>query len=336
MKRTRWSYGAVLLVACALSMAWAMPPRKDINPAVLYLQAFSLFPELDESQSKLLGHETAGDVTAEERDVAMRFDAAFALIVRARTQNAPCDWGMDPADGPNAITPQWTKIRTATYAAVLRARVALADGEQARARDELLAASVLSRHAAAGATLVGTMIQVAAEMKILDFMAMHFDELKPQTRSELAAGLQAPPLRATVAEAMVNEKSGFQDWLLDKLEDYRAKEHDDTKVLALFSALMNDTFKSESDLANRIIEASGGTSAGVIRYIKTVGPHYARAEAIAKASASDINREKVEFEKEINATTNLLARIVIPNAAKARRRELEFEERLNRLPNAAP
>jgi hypothetical protein len=336
MKLKRWSYGAVLLVVFASSTASAIPPRKDINPALLYFQAFGQFPELDEEESKLLTSSAVGDVSAEERAVARRFDAAFKLLDRARAMKAPCDWGTDIADGPHAFTPNFIKIRTAAYAAVLRARVALTDGEQGQAREELLAVSTLGRHAAAGSSLVGTMIQVAVDGKVLDFISAHFDELKPQTRAELAAGLNGPPLRHTVADAMANEQAGFCDWLSEKLEGYRTKESDDAKVLEQFRALMMKTFSNESDLADKIIEASGGTSAGVIRYIKAVEPHYARSLAIARASASDIKRETAEFEKAINGTTNLLARVVIPNIGKARATELKFEERLSRLPNAAP
>jgi len=248
----------------------------------------------------------------------------------------PCDWGSDIADGPHAFTPNFIKVRTAAYAAALRARVALSDGKQTQARDELLAVSALGRNAAAGSSLVGTMIQAAVDMKILDFINAHFGELNPQTRAELSAGLNGRPLRHTVADAMANEQAGFNDWLIEKLESFGTRERDEAKVLENFWVLMTETFKSEPDLADRIIEAAGGTSEGIIRYIKAVEPHYARSLAIARASASDIKRQTAEFEKAINATTNLLARVVIPNIGKARAKELQFEERLARLPNAAP
>ena len=326
----------MLLVILALSTAAAIPPRQDINPALLYLHAFTQFPELDESESMQLGRVNSGDVTAQERELAARFDAAFELIVRARSLKTLCDWGVDLADGPKAIVPSMRKIRTAANAVWLRARVALADDDQARARDELLAVSVMSRHAASDASLVATMIQVATEMRILDFIAAHFDQLKPQTRSEFATGLNALPRRSTVADAMVNEKASFCDWLVDKLETARTKERDDAKILDQFRSLIGDTFSNESDLADRIIEASGGTSAGVVRYIKATDVNYKRADAIAKAPASEVKKEIAKFETEINSTTNLLIRVVMPNVGKARLKELDFQSRLASLPNAAP
>lgn len=336
MKSTRWIYGALLLLLFAWSTALGIPPRKDINPALLYWQAFALFPELDDGESALLGAEKHDAVSVEEKELARRFDEAFLLIARARTQKTPCDWGADVADGPHAFTPDWKKVRTAAYAGILRARVALAEGDQARVRDELLGISVMSRHAASSANLVGTMVQVAVGLKVLDFIAAHFDELTPQTRSEISAGLQSAPPRVTVADAINNERTGFQEWLLAQIETARAQETNDAKVLDQFRAVVAGVFENEPVLADRIIHASGGTSAGVVRYIKAVEPFYKRAEVIARANAKDVRRETSEFEAEINNTRNLFARTVIPNVGKARTRELEFESRLSKLPNAAP
>jgi hypothetical protein len=320
----------------AFDPASAIPPRTDINPALLYFQAFNKFPELDPAESKVLNTESSGAVSAEERAVASLFDTPFKLLLRARTMKAPCDWGSDIADGPHAFVPNLIKIRTAAHVAIFRARIALADGQQTQARDELLAVSALGRNAAVGSSLVGTMIQVAVDRMVLDFISAHFNELKAQTRAELAAGLNGPPARQTVADAMANEQVGFQDWLIGKLEEFRGTKTDDAKALDQFRALMADTFSSEADLADRIIEASGGTPAGVIAYIKRVEPFYAQSLRIARASESDIKRELSEFEKAINTTTNLIARVVLPNIGRARARELEFEARLKRLPDAAP
>ena len=336
MKSMRRTLGAVLLIISGLSIAQAAQPRKDINPALLYLHAFNLFPELNEEDSRLLGQDNAGEVGDDERAIAGRFDSSFRLIHQARQCTAPCDWGTDATDGPNALLPNFRKIRTAAYAGILRARIALADGDQARARDEIIALSIMSRQGAVGTSLVGTMIQVASEMKILDFVAAHFEKIKPQTRTEIAAGLQSGPPRLTVADAMLNERAGFQLWIIRKIEEFRAKENDDAKVLEKFRTLMADTFNGETGLADKIIDASGGTSAGIVRYIKSVEPHYKNADAIARASSRDIKRATAAFEAEMNSTTNLLARVIMPNIGKARIKELDFEARLARLPNEAP
>ncbi len=336
MKPKGWIIGALLLVMVAVDSVSLIPPRTDINPALLYFQAFNKFPELEPAEAKLLTTDSAGAISAEERAVASLFDTPFRLLVRARTMKAPCDWGSDIADGPHAFVPNLIKIRTAAHVASFRARIALADGQQTQARDELLAVSALGRNAAVGSSLVGTMIQVAVDRMVLDFISAHFNELKAQTRAELAAGLNGPPARQTVADAMANEQVGFQDWLIGELEKFRGTKTNDAKALDQFRALMADTFSSEPDLADRIIEASGGTPAGVIAYIKHVEPFYAQSLRIARASESDIKRELSEFEKAINTTTNLIARVVLPNIGRARTRELEFEARLKRLPNAAP
>lgn len=55
MKTMRWVYGAALLITIGLSIAQAAAPRKDINPALLYLHAFAAFPDLNEEDSRLIG-----------------------------------------------------------------------------------------------------------------------------------------------------------------------------------------------------------------------------------------------------------------------------------------
>jgi hypothetical protein len=330
---TRTAVLLAILLACTAS---AIPPRKDINPALLYFQAFNALPELDESESALLTSEASSEVSDEERAVAARFDAAFKLLVRARGMKTRCDWGTDLADGPHAFTPNVRHIRTLANAALLRARAALADNRQAQAREELLAVSVLARNAAVEAWLVGVMVQVAVDNKILDFIDAHFDELKPQTRAELAAGLKGEPQRSTAAQAVANEQAGFTGWLIDRIEVARAKNTNDAHALDTFRAAVTETFSHGPDVADRIIEAAGGTSTGVIRYIRAVEPYYARSVRIARAPANDLDRGAAEFEKALNETTNLIARIVIPNVVKARKTELKFEARLNQFPNTAP
>jgi len=336
MRNTRWGCGAVLLISLAWGAAMARPPRTDINPAVLYLHAFGLFPVLEDAESQMLGSSLNGEISGEQRELARLFDSAFHHILRARTCTAPADWGTDVADGPNAITPNLRKVRMAAQAGVLRARIALADADQERARDELLAVSVLSRHSAAGTSLVGTMVQVAAETMILDFVGTHFEQLSAKTRAEITAGLRASPRRATVADAMLQEKAGFCDWLVAKIEAVRTKGGKDEAALQEFRTTIAATFENDSDLAGRIIEASGGTSTGVVRYIKSVDHYYQRSNAIARAPAQDLKRITSEYEAEVNAATNLLARVVLPNVSRARVKELDFEARLGRLPNAAP
>jgi hypothetical protein len=201
---------------------------------------------------------------------------------------------------------------------LLRARVALADGQQERAADELLAVSVLGRNAASGAPLVGTMTQVIIESRVLDFVSANFDRLEAETRSELAAGFRAPPQRSTVVEAMRNEKRAFYDWLLWKVEGLRSQSSDDGQVLAQIHLLIDNTFNPERDFSTRIIEAAGGTSTGVIRYIRDTEPYYARAEAIA--TASDQNIAPVTANSRLRSTPRpTIALVALPNIGKARR-----------------
>lgn len=332
MKTTGFSIVAFALAVVSLTAAI---PRQDINPALLYFEAFNKLPVLDDDESKLLGTDS-GTVGPEERELAGRFDTAFKILLRARSQKAPCDWGTDLADGPHAFTPNFIKIRSTVYAAVLRARVALADGKQDQVRDELLAASVMSRHAAVDAVLVGVMIQVAAEGKILDFVSAHFDELKPAIRAEITSGLIGLPHRFTVAEGIVVEQDVFHGWFLNQLAAFRAATRDDGQAVEQFRTLFNQSFGGKDDYADEIIRDADGTSEGIIKYFKASEPAYARCLALAQAGPENLKQATRDQAASIEGSTNVLVRIAIPNAGKARTKELEFQARLARLPDEAP
>ena len=324
------------LAVLTLSTASAVPPRQDINPALLYLHAFTRFPELSAAEAKWLGPDAVGEVTEEERAVARKFDTAFAHIVRARQCTAPCDWGIDSAEGPEALAPNYIKIRTAANAGWLRARVALADGNQSRVRDELIALSIMNRRSAASSALVGTMIQVAVEGKILDFIAAHFDELSVETRAALSNGLNGPPHRNTVAEAMATEQTVFFEWLLEKVDGFRVKEKSNGGALQQFQNLIYQNFGGDAALAEKIIEGGGGTIEGVVKYIRSGESYYARAVELANASSQDVRQKTTAFARDIETSTNVLVLVIMPNIGKARTKELEFLDRLRRLPNTAP
>jgi hypothetical protein len=326
---------SIVALAVTLVSLTAATPRQDINPALLYFEAFNKLPALDDDETKLLGTESA-TIGPEEHELAGRFDTAFKILRRARLQKAPCDWGTDLADGPHAFTPNFIKIRHTVYAAVLRARVALADGKQDQMRDELLAASVLGRHVAVDAVLVGVMIQYAVEGKILDFMDAHFDELKPAIRAEIVSGLKGLPHRFTVAEGIVVEQDVFHGWFLNQLTAFRAANRDDAKAVEQFRALLAGVCSADSKDADQIIRDAGGTSEGIIKYFKASEPAYARCLALAKTGPENLKQATKDLVASIEGTTNVLVRIAIPNVGKARTKELEFQTRLARLPDVAP
>ena len=116
------------LILASLAMVFQSLPagetfRTDINPALLYYQGFSLRPELSQQEHDyLFTNEWRGRVLDERfTKLVSGFDNSFKLFWRAGKAQAPCDWGLDLTDGPEALLPGLAKAKLAAQTARLRA-----------------------------------------------------------------------------------------------------------------------------------------------------------------------------------------------------------------------
>ena len=78
----------------------------------------------------------------------------------------------------------------------------LQHGNQADARDDLLAAFVLARNVSRDGTLIGALVQNAIEAIIYATVAQNFGQFSPETLKQLVDGFDAAPARGTMAAAM--------------------------------------------------------------------------------------------------------------------------------------
>ena len=322
----------VLLAGTVL--AAAPQPRTDINPALLYWQAFSTLPELKTDYGKYLGPDWAkGTLDAGAAEIARRYDGISRIIRRAAKMNAPCDWGNDLSDGPATVLPNLAKIRRTAQSTALRARVALEEGREGDAKDDLIAVLYLGRHSAINGALVQVMIGLAVEDMVVSFIAGNLHQFTPATLRELGAALDAAPKRITIAGAVKTERAAFYEWMLGKVESFRAAHPgDDGKALEEFRELMRrDIDGGSADTANRIIDAAGGTSAGLLSYIKQIAPIYDAMDKVVTAPHDVADQRFEDFTAMKSESTNLLANLFIPNITRARAKELESIARLAML-----
>ena len=120
--------------------------RTDINPALLYWQAFAAMPDRA-AQDHLFTNEWRGHPLDERfNQQVATYDNAFKLLRQAVRQAVPCDWGYDLSQGPELLLPGLAKAKLVSQAARLRLRWHLENGRPDDARDDLLAAYVLGRH----------------------------------------------------------------------------------------------------------------------------------------------------------------------------------------------
>src|SRR4051812_43705752 len=215
----------------------ARPPRTDINPALLYYQAFLLAPEISKEDRSYLfeSQEWSRGQKLPERfgDLVGYYGKQLRYARQAAQCTVPCDWGIDMGPGPNTFLPHLAKCKGIAQAGRLRAMWALQQGRPADARDDLIACMALARNSSRDGTLIGALVQIAIEQIVCSTVAENYFQLSPETLKELSEGIAAAPPRGNMAECIKMEKAFFLDWFIAKIEQLQKQNPgDDAKILA--------------------------------------------------------------------------------------------------------
>ena len=284
MKTTKFNCVALLILT--LPVARGEPFRTDINPALLYYQAFLLAPEpmSDADMDYFWASKAGREQKLPERfgKIVAGYDSEFKLVREAAQQKAPCDWGIDMSPGPATPLSHLPRAKAVAQAACLRAVWDLQHGNQTGARDDLLAAFVLGRNVSRDGTMIGTMVQNAIGALVYANMAGNFGQFSPETLKQLVDGFDKAPPPGTVAAAMMSEKLLGPDWLADKIWKLQQENPgNDAKVMAAiredknvqgFEYYYSNKGIRDTNVWQRILIASGGTSDGLLQLVRDMEP----------------------------------------------------------------
>jgi hypothetical protein len=263
------------------------------------------------------------------------YDNSFKLIRRAAQSRVPCEWGYDLTDGPAALLPSLAKAKAAAQTARLRVPWHLQKGNQAAARDELVAAFVLGRNTAKDGILISALVQIAIENIIAGAIAENGYRFSPETLKEIRAGLDASPSRGTIAQCLPAERFSFPGWLIRNLEDFQARLDSEGKVLAHFRELLQtslfDGGNQDSALADKVVKASGGTVAGLIRYIKELDALYEEADVLMTLPYREFEPRMKAFGEKVESHPNLFVGVFFPVLENCRNKEFAAEVTLAML-----
>ena len=284
--------------------------RTDINPALLYYQAFLLAPDpMSDADRDYLGSKKGKEQKLPERfgQIVAGYDNQFLLVRQAAHATVPCDWGLDYSGGPNTMLPHLGRAKAVCRMAQLRAVWALQHGRQEDARDELLAAFVLGRNAASDPLLISALVQCAVEVIGYDTVAQHFGEFTPETLKQLVEGFDAAPARRTMAACMPSEKS-LGDWVLRKiLELQKTYPGDDAKVMAEFrDSGIVPAMESlgGTNFWPRLVAASGGTSEGVVKLLRETEQIFPSLAEVLALPQPEYEARAKQLSAEIQKTQN--------------------------------
>jgi hypothetical protein len=330
-------FTGMALLLLALLNARGEPPRTDINPALIYYQAFLLNDKrLSDADWNYVGSKAGREQKLPERfgPLLAGYDDRFKLLREATKQKAPCDWGID-MNGPDTFLSHLPFTKKMAVASQPRAVWDLQHGNQAGARDDLLAAFVLGRNASQDGTMIGALVRYASHAVIYDTVARNFGRFSPETLQQLADEFDAVPVQGTMAAAIMTEKSNHVNWVLNKIRKIQqANPGDDAKVLA---AIPNDRYlgmlgkydkegkQQKNDFWQDVFAMSGGTSDGVIKLVQESEPLYLRLVEIMKLPLPEYNDQVQQFGAEIKKSQNPFVKLLFVDPTRPRPREFQAQ-----------
>jgi hypothetical protein len=331
---------------CITSLLLALPQvgvcgessALNINPALLYYQAFLVAPEpLPQAEWDYLSSYEGRSQPLPERyaGILAGYDNQFRLVRQAARATAPCDWGTDLSAGPATLLPQLAPSKAVMVATRLRVAWDLQHGRQTEACDDLLAAMTLARNLPRNGLLISMLVQGAMEAIACDLVAENFGQFSTESLQQLAAGLEATPPRGTVAGCVPGEKVLSQDWLLHHIEELqRAHPGDDAKVLAGLREMLVPVFdvvarEGEQDKAQQakwwesLVQAAGGTSEGVVRLIRDMEPFNQRLAGVLALPYGEYQEQWKQLKAEVQQSSNPLPGLSMTFWERSRTREFK-------------
>ncbi len=254
--------------------------------------------------------------------IVARYDNQFTLVRQAAQQIVPCDWGIDMSPGPAVLLPHLARAKAIAQAARLRAMWELQHGNQAGARDDLLAAFVLGRNVSRDGILISTLVQDAMEGIVYNAVTENFGRFSPETLKQLVDGLDAAPARGTMATAIgTTEAHCFSDWMETKVLELRKQyPGNDARVLESLGQQVDDT-----NFWPKVAKAAGETTDGFLKLVRDMQPLYPRLARIMTLPQPEYEDQIQKFGAEIRESQNPLVPIFFLDLLQPRRKEFTIQ-----------
>ncbi|MGA2864681.1 MAG: hypothetical protein ABSF95_09355 [Verrucomicrobiota bacterium] len=338
MKAINSIFLVLFLAGGVASAATAQSFRTDINPALRYYQAFLAAPDISAPEFDYLATNCWSGQKLPPRfgELVSRYDSEFKLVRQAAAATVPCDWGIDMSDGPFTLLPQLARAKAVALGARFRVSWALQHDRQGDARDDFLASFALARNISRDGILITTLVQSAMEAILCGNLAENFGRFTSETLRQVADGLDHAPERRTVAAALTAERRLLHDRLVNKVMALQKENPGgDAKVMAGINKLFAPSENPESSqatlsqtdpaLSERITQASGGTSEGVLKLLREQGQLYDRLAVIAALPYSEFQTAIKQLKTEIEGSPNPLQPQALGAIERARRREFKIQ-----------
>jgi len=318
------------------AVAAANPPSTaPTNPALVYWQAFSQLPiPLPPDEQKIYDNPRTVPVDDKYAALAKRFDPAFRLARRAVAMNGHADWGVDMADGPEALLPHLAKAKAVALAAAFRARYFVAHGKPRDAAQDLVAALVLGRHCASDNILISTLVSIAIDSIVGNSVAELYFGLDAESAGMILAGLDASPPAASIRDCIDKGERSFGAWFRQQFEQIRTREGgDEARSLQGIRELIARTMREEKDytVADRMLQEVGGTTEGLLNAINALNATYDEMVSLAERPYPESGPAIQAFFERVEASKNPFVHELMPALKSTREKEFRAQARITLL-----
>jgi len=318
-----------LLIATTATCLSSEQSQKDINPALLYYQAFLVTPDLEQADRDFIeANELPGQKLPDRfGELVAKYDNQSRLVRKAARTTVTCDWGIDRSAGPSTLVPHLARAKAVTQTARLRARWDLQQGRPADACEDLVAALRLGRNLSRDGTVISVLVQIAIEAIVCSAVAENFGQFPPETLQRLVKGFDSGPARGTVAASIASERSLFADWAVRKIQDLqRQNPGNDARVMeGIHQFLVIENPEStETNRWERWTKAAGGTSDGVLKLFRERELVYQKLSVLLGLPYAQYETQAKAFIAEFQDSPNPLVSESVLSLARARTREFRI------------
>jgi hypothetical protein len=336
MKTHRKIYFCLAVLAGTASAARSEDFRTDINPALRYYLALLEEPKQEQrDRDYLFANEWRGR-TLDKRfgDLLTAYNNEFKAIRQAGQAKVPCEWGIDYSAGPYTLLPGLARWKGIAQLARLRTLWDLQNGRPTDARDDLVAVMALAHNVSRDSNLIARLVEIAMESILCTAVAENYGRFSTETLQQLVQGFDSGPARGTLAESLPGERASTCEWLIGQITKLqRENPGNDAPALHVISELLDESGEGEGpevkhDRAAQIIKAAGGTSEGILKFLRDLLPLYDKMQAMMALPREEFESRAKEFDDEIRQSPNPFGHELLPSIRRSRTREFAVQAKL--------
>ena len=324
----------LLLSLCARTAAAAPDEtfRTDINPALIYFQAFMLAPVLaDANRDYLFTNNWWGFHQPEKfGSLISGYNQEMKYLHRAAAQKYPCDWGIDMSPGPETLLPELAWCKKAALTARLHAMWELQQGDQDAACRDILGALALGRNSSRDGSLIAVLVQIAIENIVCDTVAENFGRFSPAALQQLEDGFNTAPERGTIASSLTMERFSFGYWLHDHIEALQVDHPGDdaTVMLGLQKLIVQIGYNNETNYWQNLTNSAGGTVDGLMKLTQQSELFLERMSRIMTLPHGEFEAKVKQCDEDVRKSGNYMLIDALDVWPNSRRKEFTVQAEL--------